>query len=346
MITVKELAKMCDVSPSTVSNILNGKTNVSQQTRERVLEAVRQTGYQPNYFAASMRKQNTKMIAIIVEDLDQFSTIPIVESAMAYCDDNDYRTMLVNLRMYDKWKATWFNDEEKIKSVLLPALNEVQSIKADGIIYVAGHGRTLNCFPEDFNIPTMIAYASVENDRFPSIILDDEKGGYDMIKYLVSMGHRKIGIIAGMPDNIHTINRLVGCQRALYEENITYNPAWTVYGEWEKTSGYTCAEELLKTDVTAIWCMNDLMAGGAYEYAHSHKIEIGKDISIVGYDDRANAEYMYPALTTNALPLKEIGRRSGETILRMVQGQEVPTETIKVPCTMIIRDSVGALKSN
>ena len=99
MVTVKEIARRCNVSPSTVSNILNGKTNMSEQTRQRVLEMVRETGYQPNFFAQSMRKQKNRMLGIITEDLNEFSTSPIVEAIMAYCDDHGYRAILMNLRL-------------------------------------------------------------------------------------------------------------------------------------------------------------------------------------------------------------------------------------------------------
>ncbi len=118
MITVKEIAKVCNVSPSTVSNILNGKANASEKTRQKVMAAVKELGYQPNFFAQSMRKQNSHIIGVITEDLNQFGIVPIVESIMAYCDDHEYRSILMNLRLYDKWSDTWFEDETKLKNVL------------------------------------------------------------------------------------------------------------------------------------------------------------------------------------------------------------------------------------
>lgn len=344
MITVKEIAKMCDVSASTVSNILNDRPNVSEATRQRVLEVIKETGYQPNYFAASMRKQNTKMISIIAEDLCQFSTAPIVGSVMAHCEERGYRTMLMNLRLYDKWHDTWFEDESKLESVLLPVLKEVQSIKVDGIVYVAGHCRTIKAFPREFALPTVIAYAASEHNRFPSVIIDDEKGSYDMIKYLISMGHRKIGIIAGVADNEHTRSRLIGCQRALLEEGIPYNPAWIVYGGWERQSGYECAAKLADAGVTAIWCMNDIMAGGAYDYAYEHNIAIGKELSVAGYDNRELSRFMYPQLTTNELPLEEIGRSAAGTLLEMLEGEaDCSREPMRLPCRMMLRNSVCRL---
>lgn len=342
--TVKEIAKMCDVSASTVSNILNGKGNVSEQTRQRVLSVIEETGYQPNYFASSMRKQNTRMIGIIAEDLCQFSTNTIVGAVMAYCEEQGYRTILMNLRLYDRWQDTWYNDESKLESTLLPVLKEVQSIKADGIIYVAGHCRTIKTFPRDFSLPTTIAYATAKQNRFPSVIINDEKGGYDMVKYIISMGHRKIGVIAGVADNMHTKSRMSGCQRALIEAGIPYNPEWTVYGDWQRNSGYECAEKLVDMGVTAIWCMNDLMAGGVYDYAYEHNIVIGKDISVAGYDNMQISQFMYPKLTTNDLPLEEIGRSAAENLLGMLEGEtKCSRNPVYIPCKMKIRDSVGRM---
>lgn len=342
MITVKELAKKCGVSPSTVSNILNGKPNVGEETRKRVLEAVKETGYQPNYFASNMRKQNTKMIGIIVEDLNQFTTPRIVGSIMTYCEEMGYRTILQDLRLYDRWKNTWFGDDEKLLSVFGPALQEIQSLKADGCIYVAGHGRAINYFPKHYKIPTVIAYAKSEKDRFPSVLIDDMNGGYDMGKYLLSMGHTKIAVITGTVDNMHTQKRLEGFQKALFEDGIPYNPDFCVRGDWSKESGYRLAQKVLDLHPTVIWCMNDQMAGGVYEYLYEQGIMVGKDISVAGYDYMEEASYMFPRLTTNALPLREIGLKAAELVINMVENEGWKPENMKtwLPCTMTIGDSV------
>jgi LacI family transcriptional regulator len=337
---------MCDVSIATVSNVLNGKPKVSKETRERVLDVVKQTGYQPNYFAQGMRKQKTKIIGIIVEDLDLFSTPLIVEAIMAYCDDNNYRTILLNLRLYDKWQDTWYSDEEKFQSVLQPAIQELLSIKVDGIMYVAGHCRYVNCFKENFGIPAIVVYALSSLPRFPSVIIDDEEGSYDITKHLISMGHRKIGVIAGTPNNLHTQKRSVGYQKALFEEQILYNPEWTKYGDWERESGFIQAKKLVKVGVTAIFCMNDLMAAGAYDYLYEHNLIVGKDISIVGYDNNEISKYLRPKLTTVDIPLKEIGRTAAEYFINSLEDElksKESQEIIKLQCNMVIRESVKGI---
>ena len=346
LITLKELAQMCGVSASTISNILNGKPKVSEETRQRVLEVVKQTGYQPNYFAQGMRKQKTRTIGIIVEDLSEFSTTPIVEAVMAYCEDNNYRTILLNMRLYDKWQDTWYNDEKKLQSVLQPSIQELLSIKVDGIMYVAGHCRVINCFDDTFNTPAIVVYAISKSPRFSSVVIDDEKGGYDMTKYLISMGHRKIGVIAGTADNLHTQKRSLGYQKALFEDQILFNPDWIRYGNWFRQSGYNETEKLLKEGVTAIFCMNDTMAAGCYDYLYEQDIKIGQDISVVGYDNKEISEYLRPHLTTNDIGLSEIGKKSAEILLKHIEEEteaDINSNIIRIPCRMVVRDSVRTI---
>lgn len=192
MVNLKEIARICGVSVATVSNVINDKHNVSEETKGKILDVVKQTGYQPNYFAQGMRKEKSRTIGIIVEDLCEFSTPPIVESVMAYFEDNNFRTVLVNMRLYDKWKDTWYDDEEKLQSVLRPSIQELLSLKVEGIVYIAGHCRKVNCFPDNFETPAIVTYSLSKSSNFTSVIIDDKKGGYDITKYLISMGHRKL----------------------------------------------------------------------------------------------------------------------------------------------------------
>ena len=342
LITVKDIAKISGVSISTVSNILNGKTKCSEETKQRVLEVVKETGYQPNYFAQGIRKQNTNIIGIITEDLNEFTT-PIVEAAMASCEEYSYRSVLINMRVYDKWQDTWYNDEVKLQSVLNPAIQELLSIKVDGIIYIAGHCRVINCFPDNFNIPAVVTYAFSKQPQFTSVVIDDEKGGYDLTKYLISKGHNKIGVIAGRSDNLHTQLRSAGYQKALFEHQIPYNPQWIYYGDWQRRSGYDMAKDLLKENITAIFCMNDRMAAGVYDYCYENNMIVGEDISIVGYDNIEVSEYLRPALTTNQISLDDIGYESAEVLVNLLLPTEKKnsnSQVIKIPCSVVLRESV------
>ena len=340
MITIKEIAKICSVSPGTVSNILNGRKNVGESTRQKVLKCVEETGYRPNYFAQNMRNQKNRLLSIITEDLTVFGTNPVVEAIMAYCDDNNYRTMLMNLRLYRKWRDTWYENNDKVTDAVKPYLMEAMSIRASGIIYVAGHCRVIDCFPKDFPIPIVISYGLSKDNKFHSVIIDDEKGGYDTAKYLISKGHKNVGIIAGAADNQHTIKRLAGYQKAFYEDGVLFNPNLVYYGDWKRSSGYLGAKHLINKDISAFFCMNDAMAVGAYSFIHEQGLEIGKDISIIGYDNMEFSDCLFPALTTNEIRLSEIGRTSAELMITNIEEKDEGVKTIKVPCRLIERMSV------
>lgn len=353
MVTLKEIAKRCNVSVTTVSNILNGKPKVSEETKKLVMDVVEELGYQPNYIAQGLRRQKTHTIGIIADDISEFSTPKMIETIMAYCELKGYRTVVQNLRLFSRWGDEWYDKDQGYKAALDVALNEFLSIKVDGMIYVGSYARVIRCFPEKFPVPIVMAYARLESDKVSSIMIDDEKGGYDMTKYLLSMGHKKIGLIGGRADNIHTQKRLEGYKRALAEEGIEYAPLRVRFGSWDRMNGQIAMESLLETDITAVFCMADQIAGGAYDCLERHGLLVGKDISVVGFDNQTISEYLKPALTTMKLPLVEIGNKAIQELLEMIgidENEEEEWETKAkaygnsyMPCQLIIRNSVEKL---
>lgn len=122
-----------------------------------------------------------------------------------------------------------------------------------------------------------------------------------------------------------------------------FNPDWIRYGDWMRTSGYIEAERIVKEGVDAIFCMNDLMAAGCYDYLYEHGIKVGQDISVVGYDNNEITEFLRPHLTTNDIGLTDIGRKSAEMLIKHIEEESEPnlnSNIIKMPCHMVIRESV------
>ena len=346
MVTLKEIASKCNVSATTVSNILNGKPKVSEKTKQAVMEVVREMGYQPDYVAQGLRRKKTSTIGIIAEDIAQFTTPGMVESIMEYCEKKGYRTVVQNLRLYGRWQDQWFDQEDEYERVLAPALTELCSVKVDGIIYLAGHARVIRSISDDFPIPVVMAYAYTQSPKIPSVVIDDTKSSYELISYLISMGHTKIGVVAGRQDNIHTQRRLLGYQKALFDADVLYNPSLVRFGDWQRPSGYTQTQALVEQGVTAIFCMADRMAGGVYDYLEEQGIRVGEDISVVGFDNQDIAEYFRPALTTTALPLSEIGQKSAKLLLKRLEGEQEPDNKVVevlIPCKFIERKSVKKL---
>lgn len=338
--TIKEIAAMCGVSPSTVSNIINGKQKASGETAKRVLSVVEQQNFRPNHIAQGLRRQSTFMIGVIADDMTMFSTPQISDGIMKCCQEHKYTVLMEDMRLYSRWQDSWFHNSRKYLSVLQPSLEELVSLSVDGIIYIAGHSRKIEAF-EDIKLPMVTAYSSTTNEHIPSVIIDDEKGGYELTKYIISKGHTKIGVLAGEQDNLHTQARIRGFQRALFENVILFDLNMIHYVHWNRQGGYDGAAYFADKDVTALFGFSDEISAGAYDFFREKAVEIGKDISIVGYDNREMAEYLYPGLTTMQLPLVDIGYASADILIKMLKGQKFPDNYVeKLSCEFVERESV------
>ena len=344
MVTLKEVAERCGVSATTVSNVINGKAKTSEETRKRIMKVIKETGYRPNYMAQGLRVKKTKTIAIIAEDIAQFTSPVIIESIMAACEDRGYRAIVHNLRLYDRWQDTWYGQEEEYHSVLDPVIKDVLAEQVDGVIYLAGHARVIKAFDEAFPLPVVMCYAYSETEGIPSVVIDDEKSAYDMVSYLIRMGHERIGFVGGRRENIHTEKRLLGYQKAMFENGILFDPKLVYYGDWSRESGYEGAKVLVTKGITALFGISDKMTGGIYDYLEENDIVVARDLSVAGFDNESISAYFRPQLTTTELPLEKIGMISADLLLNKLEGIEEETEgkkrVIKVPCTMVIRKSV------
>ncbi len=263
---------------------------------------------------------------------------------MSFFDTKKYRIFVRNLRLYARWNDAWYHDAGAYHSILDPILAEMTSTMVDGVLYIAGHARIIDCFPENYPIPAVMAYAYNKNRQVPSIVIDDELSAYQLINYLIGQGYRRIGMIAGRMDNIHTQRRLTGYQKALYKAGIPFNPEWIRYGNWDMESGYREAKPLLDAGLSAIFCCCDRTAGGLYRYLDEHGQRPGRDLAVVSFDNQDLAECLTPGLTTMALPLFEIGHTAAQLLLKEIEGEEdfrhKPGMEIMLPCTFMERASV------
>lgn len=346
MVTIKDVARESNVSVATVSNVINGKARVGAATRQRVLSVIEKTGYKPNSVAQGLRSQSTKTIGIIAEDLAQFTTPHLVDGVMAVMEAHGYRTSIWNMRMYARWSDTWYDNPKEYHEALDPVLDSCESSMLDGVIYIAGHTRIVDCFQKDYAHPAVMAYAYSKNRSIPSVLINDEQAACEMVRFLIQKGHRKIAVLGGTPDNIHAQKRVLGYQRALYEAKILYDPSAVIYCGWDNDGGYENTDRVLRDGATAVFCLNDRNAAGVYRRLDELGMRPGKDFSVAGFDDAEYSRYFIPGLTTMSLPLNEIGKRAAEYLLEQMSGAktaaEQPRET-KIRCALVQRDSVADL---
>lgn len=344
-VTIKDIASLCEVSISTVSNVLNGKTQkVSADVCQKVLEAVKKYNYRPNYLAKNLRAMSTKTIGVIAEDLILFSTAPIIEGIMKICEERGYNVVIENMRLFGRWSNAWMKDETLFQSAFQPVLLKMESMNVDGIIYVGGLEHVIKQFTLLDNIPIVMAYSTPENKDIPSFRLDDENGALEAIDYLFSKGHKNIGIITGEQDNLHTINRMIGIQKAFFKKGVLFDPNLVSYQHWNKEGGYDGMKALLDKNITAVFCMSDIIAAGAYAALRENGLEPGVDVSVIGFDNQEISAMLSPSLTTMAVPLEEIGSEAvAELIEKCGNKESLQNIEKRISPKLIERDSVKTL---
>jgi len=345
MITIKEIAKLTRVSVATVSNVLNGKSGAAGEAKAReIIGIARDLHYLPNTLARSLRKQKTNTIGIITEDLTVFNAPEIVDGIDACCEENGYEIILENMRLFKRYNND-FTDTPKHHVLLDSMLQNMIAKQVEGIVYVGYHCREIAFLPSLVQVPFVYAYCYPKEAIYPSVMYDDEKAAKDVTELLISKGHRRIGVISGPMESYHSQARLKGFISALAEHRIGFEKELVVYGDWERPSGYHLAASLLDREVTAIFSFNDLMASGVYECAAERGLEIGKDISLFGFDNRDISLGYFPALSTVEPPLNKIGRRSAEIVLSEIKRRRTGKKRIYLPCTILERHSAARISA-
>ena len=345
MPTIKEIAKASNVSVATVSNVINGKGRASEETRKIVQKVIEELNYTPNYVAKNLKTKSTRSIGVIAEDMTVFDMPDIIDGITECCEQEDYQILLVNLRLYKKYEDQYYRDNRH-KEEVHRVIDKLRAKQVEGIIYVSAHERLIDVIPEDIPIPVVVAYGFTNKAEIPSVVVNDQQGAEELVNYLIGCGHKKIGVIAGKKESVHTQSRLEGYQRALFAGRLLYDPGLVLYGEWDRASGYRNTDFLLEKGCSAIFCMNDFMAGGTYDRLIELGFQIGGDIAVVGFDNREMASYERPPLTTMGLPLHDIGLKASELILKALRnkGQEIGKSACYMDCGLIIRESVNTIK--
>lgn len=343
MATIREISKITGFSIATVSKVLNGQSGVSSDTNEAILSVAKKLNYRPNLYARHLKTGSSRTLGILVEDISVFNAPEIIDGIGVCCETRNFHYILGNMR-FDKRFGHDPNFTQQKTELVADMIDEMLSKQVDGIVYIGCHSHNIALLSAQKETRFVCAYCYSEEPNIPAVIYDDREAGYKVANLLISLGHRKIGIIAGTKDSYHTNNRLLGFQEALYEHNIPYNPHLTHFGEWERDHGFTVTPKLIGEGVTAIFAHNDLIAMGVFDYCNQNGIEIGKDLSLVGFDDREVASVCRPKLTTVSLPLFDIGRIAADIIFNMIENDSMPeTQKILLSCNLVERESTGTV---
>ncbi|MBE5870495.1 MAG: LacI family transcriptional regulator [Lachnospiraceae bacterium] len=342
MITIKELAKECGVSIATVSNVLNGTGRVGEDTIKKVLQTASRLGYVPNEIAKNLKQGTNRTIGVITEDLTVFNAVEIVDGINEYLNEKDYSFLLGNLRLCQQFGGQFYHVEE-YKQQVLDQFQLMWGRQVAGIIYVGSHSRKMTFLPENRSVPLIMVYAHGREGQFTSVVFDDFQGAYDAVMKLHQSGAKRIGILAGDKESEHSRARVAGCKQAYRELGREWDESLVLYGGWLREYGYRLSGELMQKHVDSVFCMSDEMAAGVYDYMHEHHIVIGKQLRLVGFDNRLVAEAYSPGLATMAIPLRGMGQTAARLLLERLNGRETLPEgqMLRLKCHYVDRPSIG-----
>jgi len=353
MITIHDVAKHSGVSIATVSNVINNNAKVSTKTAQRVKQAIQDLNYIPNHIAKGLKKNTTRTIGVLMEDISSFASPYIIDSICRQCESDGYNINIDNLRVNtkvnnetdDMFKHLAETDEFLIS--IREAVNTLLSARICGLIYVGVHPRDIGSILPPLNIPVVYTYcysSTPASDKAQCISYDDYQGAVLAAKYIISQGHTKTAVIGGMTNSHATKRRLMGYCSALIEHGLQLSDEHLVYGNWTYESGYCLTDKLfgLQAPPTAVFAMNDLMAFGAIDALKKKGLRVPEDVSVHGFDDIQAAFFFSPPLTTITLPLHEIGEAAADSVIKMSSsdGEALIAENILIPCKHVKRASI------
>lgn len=330
--TIKDIAKAAGVSTATVSYVINGTKPVTPERRQRVLDVIKKTGYQPNVVAKSLRTKKSNSIGVLVEDVMSFSTPGIINGISEYMETTDYHILLNDLRMLDSLYNQYdqiIHQKDKINKQLQFL---IYGAKVDAVIYIGMFDRDISGIMPDINVPLVIAY-SVSKDLHTSFVTyENEDIAAEITTHLIKAGHKNIAVITGLKHTAPAKLRLKGVKKAMKTAGLDVNENLIKNGDWERGSGYTAMKELLESPnpPTAVFAMNDLMAVGAMDAINEKGLTIPTDIAVAGFDNREVSDFVTPRLTTAEIDLKAIGFAAAQMVADKLSGKGEYSQKRKV----------------
>jgi LacI family transcriptional regulator len=328
--TLVEVARLAGVSRSTVSRVINDHPNVGTETRQRVWEAIRQSGYRPHAVARSLVTKRTQIIGMVIpEQVTALFTDPffpiLLRSATESCNKHRYQLMLSlfsssadRQEMYERLVGNAYLDGVIVAS---SALDDplIPDLLRDGVPFIC-----IGRHPDP---------------RVRSVDVDNVGGARMAVDYLIRLGHRRIGALTGRLDTAHGQDRLDGYRQALKTHQIPFNEDLIVEGDFTERSGMTGVQRLLPAEPSAVFVASDTMAVGALRARRQDGLEVPRALALVGFDDIPVASTIEPPLTTVRQPIGRLAALAVETLLDLIEHPGSGPQRIVLPTQLVVRES-------
>lgn len=334
IVTMKDVARAANVSQSTVSRILNPSPTampISEATRQRVLETIKELGYHPNQYARSLRGMHSHMIGMLIADITNPFYQTMVRAVQDVASQYRYNVMIAN------------SDHTSDKEMLF--CESLIRHPVDGAVIIPYHLTDENL--QNLVLRTGVAISAVgvhiNQPDVDIVYADDAKASYEAVRWLIDhKKHKRIGMIQASRDFPVSVRRHGAYLQAMHDAGLPVPAEYVVEGDWSVESGRKGIQALLDLPVppTAVFAASDTIAIGALETALELNYRVPEDIAIIGFDDIPAASWVRPRLTTVAQYPGEMGKLLANTLFQRIMGEySGPRRLIEVPCHFIERES-------
>lgn len=331
MSTILDVAKLAGVSTATVSRVINAPETVRIQTREKVARAMKTCNYKYNSLARGFATKQSNTIGLIIPTINNPVFAESTRGVQDYAGQRRIQVILGN---------TYYQYDQE--ETLVEILREKQ---VDGLIITSTNprGKILKTLLDD-GYPFVLLYSTVKPGPIWAVGIDNYRGGYRVTDHCVSLGHRRIGMVAGnfsMSDR--SFHRWHGYRQCLLDHGIPYDKDLLIQTDYTLTGGRDSVKTLLSMadPPTAVFCSNDYLALGAMKGARELGLNLPGDLSIAGFDDIQIASYVIPALTTIRQPAYEMGKLGAELLFQRM-GQQTKPVQLMLETELIVRQSTAA----
>lgn len=333
VVKLKDVARRAGCSVATASRVLNGHTTVGQQERGRVLEAAMQLGYVPNNSARALRSQSTQLVGVIVPTLDHAIYARMIDGLQLQLEKAGM-SVIISSSGYDL-------ERERTQARVLVARG-VESIVMVG----TEHHPDTSDYLRRVGVHQVFTYTTDFGDGDAAIGFDNWKAAASAADYLLSLGHQRFGMIAGVTaGNDRARLRRDGFLSTLEEAGINRRDVVVIEAAYNIDLGRIAMQSLMQTmpRPTAVFCGSDILAAGAIRHCQTSKIAVPGQVSIMGFDNLEVAELVNPELTTLNVPLKAMGEAAAETLMALSQNRDCQ-RVIDIPLRLVVRDSTGPVE--
>lgn len=335
-VTLKALARIAGVHPSTVARVLNDdpRQRVSDEVRERIVALAREHGYQPNRLARALRLKRSYVIGTLIPDIANPFFAVLFRGIEDILARQDFSVILAN------------TDDQPTREQR--GLDMLRGRQVDGLILATArrHDPAIQALAAE-GFPFVLVNRHTETPRAAAVVPDDRNGAMAAVEHLIALGHRRIAHIAG-PDEISTGHwRRMGYAVALQQHGLAVDPDLVVAGSYREAGGYAAMRTLLSLaePPTAVFAVNDLAAAGALRALHEAGLHVPRDVSIVGFNDLPMVAQTAPRLTTLHVPLHALGVAAAEHLLAVLAGTETEPEVVALPVELVCRESTAPVAS-